>query len=180
MVDLSTFKRAMGSFPSGVVIAITRDAGGEPWGFTASSFSSVSLDPPLVLLCLGKSAECHAAFAAAVHFSVSILAAGDEALATRFATRGASKFQGDGLVVAEHGLPLVRDAVASLVCRKFANHDCGDHTVIVGEVLSVCLAPAGDSMVYYRGHYGQFTSREVDLRTAAAPGAPIGETPAEV
>ena len=171
MVDLSTFKQAMGSFPSGVVIAATLDAVGKPWGFTASAFSSVSLDPPLVLVCPAKSAECHAVFLAAEVFSVSILAGTDEALAKRFATRGISKFVGDEFVVAEHGLPLVRGAIASLVCRKFASHDCGDHTVIVGEVQSLRVAPAGDSMVYYRRKYWQFTPPDGQPRPAGVPPA---------
>jgi len=150
MIHASAFKEAMGRFPSGVVIATTLDREGKPWGFTASSFSSVSLDPPLVLVCLAKTAECHAAFVAARLFSINILAADGEALARRFAMRGARKFDGDEFFVGEHGLPVIRTAVAALVCRKFADYDGGDHTIIVGEVQSVNHVAAGDAMVYFR------------------------------
>ncbi|MGB5104194.1 MAG: flavin reductase family protein [Steroidobacteraceae bacterium] len=153
MIDPDAFKQAMSSFPTGVVIAATLDGEGEPWGFTASSFSSVSLDPPLVLVCLAKDADCHPAFAAARAFSISILRAGDEALARLFATRGASKFACGEFTTGEHGLPLMPSAVAALACRKFADFDCGDHTVIVGEVESVRHGSPEDALVYYRRDY---------------------------
>lgn len=153
MIDQDAFKQAMSSFPSGVVIVATLDGEGVPWGFTASSFSSVSLDPPLVLVCLAKDADCHAAFAAARVFSISILRCGDEALARLFATRGVSKFQGGEFTTGEHGLPLMPAAVAALECRKFADFDCGDHMVIVGEVESVYLGSPDDALVYYRRDY---------------------------
>lgn len=157
MIDADTFKQAVGSFPSGVVIATTLDGEGKPWGFTASSFSSVSLDPPLILVCLAKTAECHAAFAAARLFSINILAADREGLARRFATRGARKFDGEEFVVGEHGLPLIRDAVAVLVCRKFADYDGGDHSIFVGEVQSVSHEAASDAMVYFRRRFWRFS-----------------------
>lgn len=153
MIDPDAFKQAMSSFPTGVVIAATLDGEGEPWGFTASSFSSVSLDPPLVLVCLAKDADCHPAFAAARAFSISILRAGDEALARLFATRGASKFACGEFTTGEHGLPLMPSAVAALACGKFADFDCGDHTVIVGEVESVRHGSPEDALVYYRRDY---------------------------
>jgi flavin reductase ActVB len=158
MIDVSAFKQAMGCFPSGVVIATTVDGEGRPWGFTASSFTSVSLDPPLVLVCPAKSAECYAAFKAAHRFAINILASDGEALAKRFATRGAPKFDSDDFVMAEAGVPLIRHAVASLVCRKFADHDSGDHAIIVGEVQSVKLAEVGDSLVYCRQKFGRFAA----------------------
>jgi flavin reductase ActVB len=173
MIDVGAFKQAMGRFPSGVVIATTVDGAGRPWGFTASSFSSVSLDPPLVLVCPAKTAECYTAFSAATVFSINILGSGDEALARRFATRGAPKFDGDDFGTGEHGLPLIRSAVATLICRKFADHDCGDHSVIVGEVQSVRLAEGGDSLVYYRQKFGRFAEKPAgEFRPAATSAAP--------
>jgi flavin reductase ActVB len=169
MIDLNEFKHAMASFPSGVVIAATLDREGEPWGFTASSFSSVSLDPPLVLVCLAKGADCHHAFATAVMFTINILRAQDEVLARLFATRGASKFEGAEFSPGEHGLPVMRDAVASLVCRKFAEYDCGDHTILVGEVQSVCIGSRQDALVYYRRNYWRFAGRHQVEPCAARP-----------
>lgn len=175
MIDLNEFKQAMASFPSGVVIAATLDREGEPWGFTASSFSSVSLDPPLVLVCPAKEADCYHAFATAPMFTISMLRAQDEALARLFATRGASKFEGAQFAPGEHGLPVMRDAVASLVCRKFADHDCGDHTIIVGEVLSVCLGSRQDALVYYRRNYWRFAQRRwLEPSAARAEGTDLG------
>jgi flavin reductase ActVB len=174
MIDVSAFKQAMGRFPSGVVIATTVDGVGRPWGFTASSFTSVSLDPPLILVCPAKTAECHPVFAAATLFSINVLRSDDEALARRFATRGAPKFDSDDFAYGDYGLPLIRDAVASLVCRKFADYDGGDHTVIVGEVQAVHLADGSDSLVYYRQTFWRFAETAPDeLRpTAAGAAAP--------
>src|SRR5579883_1573175 len=130
--DAAMFKEAMSRFPSGVVIATARDELGNPWGFTASSFSSASLEPPLILLCLSKGADCHRIFSSLPCFAVNILSAADQATAATFATRGADKFAASSFDVDENGSPLLRSAVATLTCRKFATHDCGDHTVIVG------------------------------------------------
>jgi len=156
LIDPNDFKEAMGSFPSGVVIATTLDEAGRPWGFTASAFSSVSLKPPLVLLCLAKSADCYSSFAAACVFAVNILRQEDEALARLFATRGADKFASDEFRPGDHGLPVMRNAVASLVCRRYADYDGGDHRIIVGQVESLQLGAAVNAMVYFRSRYGRF------------------------
>ena len=158
MLDAASFKQAMGSFPTGVTIAATIGVDGKPAGLTVSSFASVSLEPPLVLFCPSKKAECHDAFRAAEHFAVSILPAGEESLAQRFSTRGVHKFQGDEFIEGEHGLPLVRSAVASLVCRKSAEYEAGDHMIVVGEVLAVRIGAHSDSMVYYRRSYWRFAT----------------------
>ena len=156
MIDLTAFKEAMCSFPSGVVIATTLDEAGRPWGLTASAFSSVSLEPPLVLLCLAKSADCYGPFAAACAFAVNILRQEDEALARLFATRGADKFASDEFHPGDHGLPVMRSAVASLVCRRYADYDGGDHRIIVGQAESVQLGAAVNAMVDCHRRYGRF------------------------
>lgn len=158
MMDIAAFKRAMASFPSGVVVVTTTDAEGKAWGFTASSFSSVSLDPPLVLVCLATTAECYAAFENARLVSINILRTEDELLARRFATRGARKFEGDDLVAGPHGMPLVRDAVASLICRKFNELLCGDHRIIVAQVDEVRCNDEADAMVHYRRSFWRFNA----------------------
>src|SRR4051812_11360247 len=89
------FREAMAKFASGVTIVTTADSDGAWWGFTASAFSSLSLTPPLILVCLAASAESHPAFAAAAGFIVNVLGSEHEELALRFATKGADKFQGD-------------------------------------------------------------------------------------
>lgn len=157
MTDIATFKQVMGSFPSGLVIATTRDECGKAWGFTASSFSSVSLDPPLVLFCPARTAASHDAFAAAESFAINILSSEDELVARRFATPGAAKFACDDVIEGANGLPLIRNALAHLVCGRFANYDGGDHSIIVGRVMSASLR-AGEALVYYRRNYWQFAS----------------------
>jgi flavin reductase ActVB len=166
MLDAGSFKRAMSRFPSGVVIATALDARGRPWGFTATSFASVSLDPPLVLVCPAKTADCHGVFTAAGHFAINILASDHEAEAQRFATRGVDKFAGDEFDVGEHALPLLRTAIASLVCRTYAQHDAGDHTLLLGQVTSVRLGPASDPVVYYRRQYWHFAKDKQELHSA--------------
>ena len=162
-----TFKEAMTRFPSGVVIATTRDAQGKSWGFTASSFSSVSLDPPLILVCLAKSADCHQVFRSAPWFAVNVLSAADEPIAAAFARRGADKFAQSSFSLDEHGSPLLPSAVATLTCQKFDAYDCGDHSVIVGRVSVARLGPDDDPMVYAGRAFGRFAAAA--QRNALAP-----------
>ena len=151
-----TFKEAMSRFPSGVVIATTRDAHGKSWGFTASSFSSVSLEPPLILICLSQAADCHQVFRSVPWFAVNILSAADEPIAATFARRGADKFAHSSFDLDEHGSPLLPSAVATMTCEKFDAYDCGDHSVIVGRVSVARLGPDNDPMVYSGRAFGRF------------------------
>lgn len=147
--DPAAFRAAMARFPSGVVVATTLDRDGHPRGFTASAFCSVSLHPPMVLLCLGRSAECHDAFAAARRLAISILAPGQDAVALRFATRGADKF-GQHMIDGPGGLPVVRDAAAVLDCRLHEAMPGGDHTILLCAVQEVALAGAsGAGLVHH-------------------------------
>lgn len=151
-----TFRDAMSRFPSGVVIATARDEDGKPWGFTASSFSSVSLEPPLVLVCLSKAADCHRVFSSATRFAISVLSAADETAAATFARRGADKFAVSNFEVDEHGSPLLRSAIATLSCRKFDTYDCGDHSVLIGQVTGARLGPDDHPMIYSARKFGRF------------------------
>lgn len=161
--DVATFKEAMQRFPSGVVIATTCNRAGEPRGFTASSFTSVSMNPALVLVCLSHGAECHGDFSSADWFAINLLRPEHETLAMRFSTRGADKFAGDNFAAGAHGLPVLGDALAQLVCRKQAAHDCGDHTVLIGEVESIRLGSQGEAMVRYQGHFAAIGAGVLDV-----------------
>ena len=152
----ASFKEAMSRFPSGVVIATARDERGKAWGFTASSFSSVSLEPPLVLVCLAKGAECHGIFSSLRWFAINVLSTADEAHAATFARRGADKFAALGCEVDGHGSPLLPSAVATLTCERFATHDCGDHSVIVGRVTEVRLGSDDTPLIYAGRKFGRF------------------------
>ena len=111
-IDAREFRNALGSFTTGVTIVTTRDASGHDVGLTANSFNSVSLDPPLVLWSLAKSSTSLSAFVEAKHFAVHILAADQEPLSNRFATRGADKFAGLQIERGEGGMPLLHGCAA--------------------------------------------------------------------
>jgi flavin reductase ActVB len=158
VLDVSDLKNALANFPSGVVVATTVDVNGEPRGFTASSFSSVSLKPPLISVCLANDAECYEAFRAAERFAISVLGASHEEIAMRFATRGAEKFA-TGLDESIHSLKVVSGALSTMICRIFSMHDCGDHTILVGEVEAAKLATTGDAMVLFRRRFHPLVER---------------------
>jgi len=142
------FRAAMARFPSGVVVVTTRCSDGTPRGFTASSFCSVSLEPPMILVCLANSADSAASFERCDRFAVSVLAPVHRPLAMRFATKGTDKFASGGLRLSPDGLPTVERAVSELDCAAHARHPAGDHTVLIGRVRGVRLGE-GSPMVYY-------------------------------
>lgn len=135
------FRDAMSAFPTGVAIVTTTGPDGRWHGFTATSFTSVSLDPPLVLVCLATSARCHPVFRAADRWLVHFVPEAHRALADRFATRGADKFAGDQFTPDEAGLPRLRASCWTLSCATHAHHDAGDHTIMVGQVTSIHRGP---------------------------------------
>ena len=150
------FRNALARFASGVTIVTTVDGGGRRAGFTASAFSSLSLDPPLILVCLEKRAESYPTFDAAEHFAVSILATGQTDVALRFATRGIDKFAGAPVVPGElTGMPLIEGAIAHLECRVHDRPDGGDHTIIIGEVLRAASTD-GEPLLHFNRKFGRF------------------------
>ncbi len=133
-VESDRLRRTMARFPSGVTVTTTLDAQGVPRGFTASSLVSVSLDPPLVSVCVAYGAHCYPAFAECSHFAVSVLRHDHGPLARTFASKGTDKFRHGGFVRTPAGLPAVQDAVAVLECVVFGRHSAGDHIILVGRV----------------------------------------------
>lgn len=158
-VSPTTFKDGLARWVSGVTI-VTARAGGADCGMTASSFSSVSLDPPLVLVCADKRSETHAAIASSGCFAVNVLSESQEELSRRFATEGneAIRFEGLACTHGPTGAPLIPNALAHLECRVAASHDAGDHVIYVGEVERLCARDA-EPLVYYRGGYRQLARR---------------------
>lgn len=128
------FRSALGAFATGVTIVTTRDTDGRDIGLTANSFNSVSLDPPMVLWSLAKSALSLPAFLAAPHFAVHVLAADQEDLSLRFATRGSDKFAGLDVERGASQVPLLRGCSARFQCRTAFRHEGGDHVIFVGAV----------------------------------------------
>ncbi|WP_406208678.1 flavin reductase family protein [Kitasatospora sp. NBC_01560] len=133
-VAQAAFTQAMSRVPAPVTVATTTDRDGRHWGFTASSFTSLSLDPQLVLICLDKAASTHAAFTAADRFLVNILADDQSEVAVRFATSNIDRFAAGDLVTCELGLPGLESATARLACTTHRILDGGDHSILVGRV----------------------------------------------
>jgi 3-hydroxy-9,10-secoandrosta-1,3,5(10)-triene-9,17-dione monooxygenase reductase component len=151
-VDSLSFRRALGQFASGVTVVTTRDASGRPLGLTVSSFCSVSLHPPLVLVCLDRRSDANAGLDESGHFAVSVLSEEQEDVSRRFAAPGPGKFDGFRFVEGRHGLPLVPGALAHVQCRVRSRHEEGDHLVWVGEVLALAASP-GRPLLYHAGAY---------------------------
>jgi flavin reductase (DIM6/NTAB) family NADH-FMN oxidoreductase RutF len=151
------FRRALGQFASGVTVVTTRSAEGQPLGLTVSSFCSVSLDPPLVLVCVDARSETNPGFRSSGVFGVSVLSEGQQAWSRRFASGGASKFDGVEMMTGKLGLALVPGALAYLECRLSAAYDAGDHALYVGEVVELSANP-GRPLVYHGSAYGELAA----------------------
>lgn len=145
------FRDALARWASGVTI-ITARADDEPIGMTAASFSSLSLDPPLVLVCIAHSAHSHEPLVVAPGFAVHVLGRGQEELSSRFARAGADKFADHADERGPFDVPLLPFGVARLVCAHHTAFDGGDHTILIGRVLSVELAGT-EPLVYFNREY---------------------------
>jgi flavin reductase ActVB len=128
---------AMSRVPGPVTVVTTVDPSGRCWGFTASSFSSVSLNPPLVLVCLDKKASTHASFTAASHFLINVLAQEQAGVARLFATSGVNRFATGDMAPCELGLPGLPEPCARLACSMHCIVDAGDHSILIGRVVAI-------------------------------------------
>lgn len=152
-VNADQFRDVMGRFASGITV-VTTASGGRCHGFTANSFSSVSLDPPLVLVCLAHDAACHDSFVGGNCFAVNILAAGQTELSVRFSTETRDRFDGLDWESWVTGAPILGAVLAAIDCRLHAIHDGGDHSILVGRVERLApVAPESAPLLYYRGAY---------------------------
>jgi flavin reductase (DIM6/NTAB) family NADH-FMN oxidoreductase RutF len=152
------FRHVLGHLPTGVTV-VTANAADGPTGMAANSVTSVSLDPPLILLCPAKSSSTWPAIRDAGRFCVNILAGHHEEITRQFARKDTDRFQG----VARHersGGPGLDDAVAWIECEIHAEHDAGDHTIVVATVLAIEAAEAAVPLVFFRGRYGTFACDE--------------------
>lgn len=153
-VDPADFRAALSQFASGVTVLTTRDAAGRDAGMTATAFSSLSLDPPLVLFCVGHDASMAPALRAATHVAVHVLAADQESLSRRFAATDDARFAGLTLRRGIGDVPLLEGAAARLECRIAERLPRGDHDIVVAEVLRVAVSD-GTPLLYHRGRYGR-------------------------
>ena len=151
-VNLDDFKAALASWATGVTVVAT-ELDGRRFGLTASSFTSVSLEPPLVLVCIDRRAESCEALLRSGRFAVSILAAGQDAPAMQMARPGEQKFDGLPFRAGEAlGQPLLDGALARLECRTFRTDDAGDHVLLLGEVVAASAAE-GEPLLYFRRRF---------------------------
>jgi len=152
-VDAAQFRQLLGRFPTGVSVLTTRRPDGHLVGMTASSIASVSLTPPLLLVCVDRKNDMHDALIAATYFAVNILADDQEALARRFAATDPNRFDGVGYQESRVGVPLLDGALAHIECTKQDALPGGDHTVFFGLVTHGAVTDARP-LLYYRGGYG--------------------------
>ena len=148
-------REALGRFATGVCVVTTMTPDG-PMGFTANSFASLSLDPPLVLWSPAKASLRYPVFAAARHFAIHVLGVDQQDMMHRF-VRGGAGFGGLGQEVTTEGIPVIPDTLARFDCLQHATHDGGDHLIVVGRVLRVA-ARAGEPLVFSAGRYGGFAA----------------------
>lgn len=150
------FRDALGSFATGVTV-ITTQGPEEPYGMTANAFSSVSLDPPLVLICVIRGTQGEQMIEANGIFAVNVLDEEQEAISRYFASKsrpkGPDAFQEISHRRARSGAPILDGAAAYLDCRVAAVHQAGDHTIFIGEVMALGVAPDSRPLLFHRGQY---------------------------
>lgn len=157
-VTPEAFRRALGCWASGVTIVTSR-LGERRHGMTVSAFSSVSLDPPLVLVCADKSSDTQALIHESGLFAVNVLARGQEALSDRFASEREEHRRFEGLATgsALTGAPLIPGCLMALDCRLVSAHDAGDHVIYVGRVEALLGEGTSEPLLYWRGAYRRLT-----------------------
>jgi flavin reductase (DIM6/NTAB) family NADH-FMN oxidoreductase RutF len=151
-VNKDEFRAALSHFGSGVTVVTAKAADGTPRGLTVSAFSSVSLEPPLILVCIEHRASLHDLLKQGEYFAVNILAEDQEVISRRFASRDPDRFSGVGYSSGTTGAPLLDAALAHLECHKTQAYDGGDHTIFLGEVEST-TTKEGKPLIYFRGGY---------------------------
>lgn len=153
-VSSDEFRSILGRFPSGVTVVTTKAPDGSDQGMTVSAFCSLSLQPPLVLVCIEKTASVHNALTSSAAFIVNILSAKQEQIARRFSIVDIDRFEGVGFSRSRNGIVVLDDVLGVIECNRFSLHDGGDHTIVVGEV-EAGRAETGAPLIYYRGGYAQ-------------------------
>jgi flavin reductase ActVB len=152
VISKSAFRETLAHFASGVTIVTSRHATGLV-GFTATGFTSVSLEPPLILVCVDKSASAYEGIVTSQHFGVSILGEAQSAIALQFARHGVDRFE--GIALRGTWAPLIEGALAHLECKNHSQQDAGDHTLVLGEVLDGAVG-SGRPLLHFARRFGGF------------------------
>lgn len=151
-IDAAIFRQLCGRFATGVVVVTTVADDGTPVGMTANSFTSVSLNPPLVSVNVDHHADLHQHILRAERFIINVLESRQEAVSRRFAGERLVRFDGTGYDTGPHGIPVLTGTVATIVCERYAAHEAGDHTIVIGRVTGGKTYD-GRPLLYYRGGY---------------------------
>ena len=154
MVTSDKFRQVMGSFATGITVVTTMDQSGKPYGLTVNAFTSVSLDPVLVLVCLDNKLSGLQSFIDSKHFGVSMLSDGQEDLSRMFAKKDSER-PPSIYVEGQLGMPLMKNAIAWMECEIVEKHLAGDHTIFVGRVEYADVSENAGALVYFRGKYRQ-------------------------
>ena len=155
-VDGATFRRVLGHYPTGVSVITSLEPGGAPVGLVVGSFTSVSLDPPLVAFFPDKGSTTWPRIERSGRFCVNILASDQQHLCKRFAAKDANKFIGLNFDLSSAGSPVLEGIVAWIDCAVHALHEAGDHYIVLGRVLDLDIANSGQPLLFFRGGYGSF------------------------
>jgi flavin reductase (DIM6/NTAB) family NADH-FMN oxidoreductase RutF len=151
--DPRTLRDALGCFATGVTVVTCLDDERRPAGLTVNSFTSVSLEPPLLLVCLHKKAASAPALTAASHFAINVLQNGQQPASIRFAARDEDRFGATPWSCGEAGAPILQESLSVFECERFAVYDGGDHHILVGRVVKASFDASLDPLLYFRGRY---------------------------
>jgi len=152
MDAMKEFRQCLGKFATGVTVVSCRDQVGKPCGITANSFSSVSLEPPLVLWNIAKVSGSLSAYLEAEHFAINVLSDQQQSLARHFSNSENGLFDNIAYRDSPHQVPLLSDTLAHFECRTHDIHDCGDHHIIIGNVINFELTDS-EPLIFYSGNY---------------------------
>jgi len=156
-IDPMVFRKALGNYPTGVSAITTTNADGQPLALVVGTFTSVSLDPPLVGFLPDKRSSTWPQIEATGKFAVNVLASESKALCGQLAGKG-DKFADVDFTLSENGLPLLADALLTIECKIAWTHEAGDHLFVLGRVVSMNIQREGDPMLFLRGQYGGFAA----------------------
>ncbi|WP_232334806.1 flavin reductase family protein [Pseudohalioglobus lutimaris] len=152
-MDGRELRNALGRFATGVCVISTIDKQGKAVGMTANSFSSVSLDPPLVLWSLQNNSEIYDTFATARRFAINVLASEQVELSNDYARKGDHQLSPGHYCLGRHGSPVIRNALVTFECQLESTHQGGDHLIIIGRVLGMLSRPTGKPLLFHAGAY---------------------------
>ena len=159
------FRDALGLFPTGIAVVTTLDAAGQPAGVTVNSFSSVSLDPPLILVSLARTSRSLDAFNAASHFAVSLLRDDQRQVSSTFASTAGERFSQVRHRAGHGGCPIIEPHLVAFECEVHARHDGGDHVIVIGKVVALRVAASTplNPLLYFRGQYRELSEQHAEI-----------------